>query len=278
MLKSVNLAVVLSLVSTAGVWAQGAQEQPATVSPELTQRLSQLLSQDWEGNPEWAKMASEILAGRDTMGMGKGWFKAPASRHDWKWLRSTFDKNPRDGEIERQELPKSTTDVQFSRLDRDQDGAVTSRDLLWANNHMMEGYSPSNDVFSRLDKDSNGRLTKEEMNSFFDRYSDGFDFLTPDDVKKALRFKPAPPPNLDQIRRQSRMTVPQRWQLMELLLRGGLGNMEPGPELEDDAPNFRLPLLTRDKENHELKLSSKRVQLSDSKGKRPVVLIFGSFT
>ena len=74
------------------------------------------------------------------------------------------------------------------------------------------------------------------------------------------------------------MTIPQRWQLMDLLLAGGLGNMEPGPDLDDDAPNFRLPMLTKDKENHKLTLSTKRIQLADSKGKRPVVLIFGSFT
>ena len=275
---SAAITILTATISLAQSRQQLPQQQNAAVGPVLTQRLSELLSRDWDGNPEWARMASEILDGRDTMGVGKGWFKAPDSRYDWKWLRANFDKNPRDGEVERQELPKSTTDIQFGRLDRDQDGAITSRDLKWDKNHMMEGYTPSNDVFRRLDMDSNGRATKTEMDKFFKRYADGFDYLTPDDLKRGLRFKPAPPPNMEQIRRQTRMTIPQRWQLMDLLLAGGLGNMEPGPDLDDDAPNFRLPMLTKDKENHKLTLSTKRIQLADSKGKRPVVLIFGSFT
>lgn len=54
--------------------------------------------------------------------------------------------------------------------------------------------------------------------------------------------------------------------------------LESGPDLDQMAPDFKLPLLTHDAEKTELVLTDKFVKLSDSRGKRPVVLIFGSFT
>lgn len=269
---------VLSMLS-AIAHAQNPQGQEMIpIKAELTSRLADVLSKEWNGTPEWATMASGILNGEQVMGLGKGWFKPAQIRHDWAWLRATFDKNPRDGQIQKQELPKAITDQQFAILDRDLDGVVSSRDLAWENNFIMEGYSPSNDVFDRMDLDSNGRLTKAEMNKFFERYADGFDYLTPDDLKRGLRFSP-PPPNLDQIRRQQAAMPPdRRWQLLDFLLSGGLGSLSEGPDVNDPAPDFELRLLEKDQENHELKLSKQRVRLSDSRGKRPVVLVFGSFT
>jgi hypothetical protein len=274
------LSTALLLLSTTDCVAQRQQQQqgaPLQINPQLTQRLAEALGRDWgeAGTPEWASMASQVLSGQDTMGFGKGWYQPAQTRHNWKWLRAQFDNSPRDGEIKRQELPKSTTDLQFARLDTDRNGVITSRDLLWVNNHLMEGYSPSNHLFQRLDADSNGRLTRSEMKDFFDKQADGFEFITLDDLKVGLSF---PPQAAQGPQRPPVLPVPNRWQLLDLLLSGGLGNLESGPELGADAPEFELPLLEKDKENHELKLSTDWVSLSDSKGKRPVVLIFGSFT
>lgn len=275
--------LALVLITAAPVIAQQrrrGQQGQVPVTVEAMEKLGDLLKRDWgeSGNPEWTQMAASILKGRDLDGIGNGWYKPSQTRHDWKWLRAEFDTNPRDGEVERQELPKSVTDVMFKRLDRDMDGAITSRDLMWSKNHIMDIYNPANEVFQQVDLDSNGRLSKAEMSKFFERYADGFDYLTPDDLKKALKFSKPPPANMAQLRSTMRLPAPQRWQFFNLLINEQLGVLEPGPDVGADAPDFRLPVLVKDKENHELKLSKERIQLSDSKGKKPVVLIFGSFT
>lgn len=281
-------AGVLAIVCTLGITAdaiaqrrgrqpQQQQQQAVPFTTTEMEKLADLLKKDWPDgkNPEWTEMAASLLKGKGLNGIGNGWFKSPESRYSWKWLRAEFDNNPRDGEIELQELPKGS-EALFKRLDRNLDEAITSKDLLWASNHVMEFYNPSSEVFQQIDRDSNGRLTKDEMAKFFERYSDGFDYLTPDDLKRGLKFSPPPPPNVKQLQAQMRLPAQQRWYFFKLLLDGDLGVIEPGPAIDEDAPDFRLPLLAKNKENHELKLSGKRVQLSDSK--KPVVLIFGSFT
>jgi alkyl hydroperoxide reductase subunit AhpC len=56
--------------------------------------------------------------------------------------------------------------------------------------------------------------------------------------------------------------------MLRMLLTGELGSFEPGPALGEPAPDFTLT--THD--------GKQTVTLSDSRGKKPVVLIFGSFT
>ena len=53
-----------------------------------------------------------------------------------------------------------------------------------------------------------------------------------------------------------------------VFLRGDMGWLTSGPQVGDVAPDFTLP-------KHD---GTARIKLSDSFGKRPVVLVFGSFT
>ena len=62
-----------------------------------------------------------------------------------------------------------------------------------------------------------------------------------------------------------------------MLLTGELGSLTSGPELESDAPELDLPLVAHD-ESGGLKLTDRLIKLSDALGRRPIVLIFGSFT
>ena len=271
------LTCLALLVPTA--YAQNQRAQQINLSTELTQRLADMLAREPKANDDWSKMASQILAGQNTMGIGNGWYKAPAKAVDWAWLRATFDTKPRNNRVTRRELPDFVTDTQFKALDRDDNGSITAADLRWEKNHIMEGNSPSNVVFNRLDADMNGRISRAEFDKFFEKNADGFDYLTPDDLMRGLKL-----PTLDAMARGQQpptnftMPVPRRWQMLDMLLRGDLGNLEPGPEVGDDAPDFNLPLLVRNEIAHKLELSSERVVLSEAKGKRPVVLIFGSFT
>ena len=250
------------------------------VSPEMVSRLAELLGQQSEHQPEWAKLASEMLRGNPNMGAGYGWFGPAKTRLDFEWLINNYDRN-RDGRLVRDELPKFIPKRSFAVLDRDRDSNVTKKDFDWSKNPIMEPGSVEQ-VFDRLDLDSNGRITKGEMDRFFDRYADGFDYLTPQDLRKALPLKPPPPPRPTPSQQAqmdfSQSPLQMRFQYLEMVMNGSMGLFEEGPEVGDDAPDFELPIMINDGDFYRLKLSGERIRLSDSKGKRPVVLIFGSFT
>ena len=74
------------------------------VSPETVQRLAELLGKESEHQPEWAKIAAEMLRGNPNMGSGYGWFGPAQTRLDFEWLINNYDRN-RDGRLVRGELP-----------------------------------------------------------------------------------------------------------------------------------------------------------------------------
>ena len=249
---------------------------PSGLPPELILRLGNLIEKDWKDRPEWARMAVAILKGKQ-LGMGgrNGWFGPGRSRYNWKWLQNRFDKDPQDGKIEQSELATAISPADFKRLDRDHNGAITKDDLDWSAGNPLFSDSPANQVFDRLDRDSNGRVTREEINKFFKQAAGEFEFLTPEDLRNALGFRES----ADRKQRGRGGPSPGiRWKMFQRLLNGELGTLESGPDLEQMAPNFNLPLLAHDADKTELVLTDKFVKLSDSRGKRPVVLIFGSFT
>jgi len=96
------------------------------------------------------------------------------------------------------------------------------------------------ELFARLDRDGNGVLR-----------ADDFDSPPPPPRPKA------PPPG-----------GPDRLTLLRGLFSGEIGSPAPGPKVGQAAPDFALR--TPD--------GKREVKLSDFRGKKPVVLIFGSFT
>ncbi len=249
---------------------------PSALPPELIARLGNLIEKDWKDRPEWAQMAVAVLKGKQ-MGMGSrsGWFGPGRSRYNWTWLQKRFDKKPKDGKIEPSELATGILQTDFKRLDRDHNGAITKDDLDWSAGNLLLGDSPANQVFYRLDRDSNGRVTLEEINQFFKQAAGEFEFLTPEDLRNALGFRESPG---QQQRGRGGPPPGIRWKMFQRLLNGELGTLESGPDLDQMAPDFKLPLLAHDAKKTKLVLTDKFVRLSDSRGKRPVVLIFGSFT
>ncbi len=63
-----------------------------------------------------------------------------------------------------------------------------------------------------------------------------------------------------------------------MLLTGELGSLEPGPDLNAEAPELDLPLVAHKDDGSGLELTERFIKLADARGERPVVLIFGSFT
>jgi len=236
------------------------------LTPEHMQQFGQMLEQDWKTRPEWGEMAVAVLKGQ-RMGIGSGWWRESLKRYDWSWFQGHYDVD-RDGQVTRNELPSDLPQAEqiFDRLDRNLDGRITSADL--DPNEPGGPMSPSNMatmLFSRLDKDSNGRLSLQELAEFFAKADrEDLGFLTPDDLRATLFT------DTESQRPSARAQGPD-WspaEMLRMFLTGQMGWLESGPNFGEVAPDFTLT--THD--------GARSMTLSESRGKRPVVLIFGSFT
>jgi hypothetical protein len=212
--------------------------------------------------PEIFEMLAPIIKGDDLsdMGPGDGWFHPGQSRYGWEWLAARHHI-AKDGTISRKEF-KGPTDL-FERLDRDGDGVLSADDFNWSESSpFFRQQMITRQCFRLFDADSNGRISRKEWEAFFARAARGKDHLTPEDLRAAL-FPPTP--------RQS--SEPQSIGPSPLVaflgfLTGEFGSICEGPSIGQRAPNFTLP--TQD--------GKRKVRLADFRGKKPVVLIFGSFT
>jgi hypothetical protein len=195
------------------------------------------------------------------MGPGQGWFHDSQSRYGWKWLAQRFDSN-KDGTITREEF-HGPSDL-FERLDRDHDGKLTAADFNWTDRSAFaRDARPSGFWFRMIDANSNGRISREEWDQFFAKAANGKDYLTPDDLREALPVspprRPSTPPKND---------GPSPLTLVLGLFSGELGSMFEGPGLDRPAPDFTLK--TQD--------GKRRIRFSELRGRKPTVLVFGSFT
>jgi Ca2+-binding EF-hand superfamily protein len=209
----------------------------------------------WPDPPEWAAMLIDILGGSQ-LGPGDGWFKKAVAqtRYDWADARRRLDRD-RDGRIDRREFPGA--DADFARLDRDRDGALTGRDFDFSAHALTP--SPGAMIFSAADRDGNGKVTREELEALFRAAdSDGAGFLSLGDLQQAL----APPS------RGRGSSGPSRLTLVKGLFRQEIGSLQPGPALNQAAPDFTLKTVDGKDE----------VTLSKLIGPKPVVLVFGNFT
>jgi len=232
-------------VSPTGVPAGGESEQ-----------ISKILREAWPDRPEWLDMYTAILED-EVMGPQYGWFRTAVTqtRFDWNATRKRFDLDG-DNRIARKEF--SGRDADFARLDRDRDGALTQADFDFSSSNSQP--APGAFVFSRLDRDGNGKLTREELEAFF-RAADtgGAGFLSRSDLEAAF---PAP------ARSMSRGDRPSKAMLIRGLFRQEIGSLQPGPKLDEPAPDFTLR--TND--------GKAEITLSKQIGPKPIVLIFGNFT
>jgi hypothetical protein len=208
---------------------------------------------------EFDKMLAAILSG-SMMGPGEGWFGPSEKRYDWAWLAARHGV-PATGTLPRAKF--TGPPALFAALDRDGDGVLRAEDFDWGDNApFVRQLGQARQWVGRADRDNDGKLSKAEWDALFARAAGGKDHLSPEDVRSLL-FPPAPP------RPSGPPTgMPSQKTLLLGLLSGEIGSWHRGPMVGETAPDFTLP--TQD--------GKTTVTLSDYRAKRPVVLVFGSFT
>ncbi len=212
--------------------------------------------------PEFVEMFDSILLHGADMGPYSGWFHPSQTRYGWNWLADHFDRD-HNGVLTPNELKGSAS--LFRSLDRDQNETITRDDLDWSpRSSFLQSRAQGRQRFGQMDRDGNGRITPEEWAKAFEQAARGKKFLSQDDLAELLYPPPAPPSRAP----SNAPRGPSRLTLLKGLFSGEIGSYTEGPGLNQQAPDFTLE--THDK--------SKQISLSDYRGKKPVVLIFGSFT
>jgi thiol-disulfide isomerase/thioredoxin len=267
-------ALALLGIVTAVSRAQG-QDSKAPPGPRAgaaDDDVLKALDESWPEHPEWLDMLTDILQDAP-MSANYGWFRTAVAqtRYGWDATRARLDRD-KDGRIARQEF--SGSDADFRRLDRDRDGALTERDFDFSGSALAS--SPGAALFYRMDRDGNGKVTREELEKFFQASDTGnLGFLSLAELQEML---PAPPPPGAQAQAPAQMPAqaraaasagrPTKAMLVRGLFKQEIGSLQPGPKLDDSAPDFTL------------KTSNGKEEITLSKviGPKPVVLIFGNFT
>lgn len=195
----------------------------------------------------------------DTSGSitGSGMYHPSQVRYGWEWLRQQRDRNG-DGEITLAEFggPREW----FETLDKDRDGVLTKDDFDWAaGSALAAAQAKASPLFERIDRDGNGRASPEEWKLWFDALSGDKGYLSQDDLIPLF---------LDPKRRPGKGPTRSRLSLICAYLAGDVGPPSDGPTLGDLAPDFTLT--TPDGKG--------KITLSAHRGKRPQVLVLGSFT
>lgn len=256
--------IATALVLAGFVYGQGtgrAAEPAAPPKPEdeltpAAQSVVEELRATLPADSEAIAMLDHILSG-SWLGPGEGWFRLSRahSRFDWDAVRQRYDADG-DGAVSAAEFGGDAQD--YARLDRDGNAAVTEGDFDWSAHSLTP--SAGSVLFFMADQDANGKVTAEEFARVFAMLDqDRQGFLALDDLRNAFAIP-------DQSR-QNRPDRPSRSTLVLGLKQQEIGSLQPGPALNDPAPDFTLK-----------SLQGGEVTLSQEIGEQPIVLVFGNFT
>jgi hypothetical protein len=205
------------------------------------------------------------IAQGSQMGPNDGWFGPGQSRYGWDWLAARCDGD-QDKRITREEFPGP--DELFQRLDRDRDGSITPEDFDWsAQSSFVRQAGMASQWFRMSDADSNGRVSLAEWEVLFAKAAKGRGYLTADDLRELFPTAPPQKPKPPGAAKKP-PDAPTPVTLFWGLLSGEIGSVREGPRVGQPAPDFTLK--TQD--------GKQRISLSQYRGYKPVVLVFGSFT
>jgi hypothetical protein len=258
-----TIRVLISVSLLLPITSLGTAAEPEPAPPPREQGLSLTKAAaplvDYCRRAEAYRMLEAILGG-SRMGPGEGWFGPAQNRYGWEWLKKRFPPD-KDGRIARKQFDGS--DGLFKRLDRNADGAISRDDLDWSDSSpFWQQDRMARGMLKRADTTGDGKISAEEWSAFFAKAAKDEKFLDPDALRQILfpaqPPRPAgPPPDM-----------PTPSILLKGLFSGEIGSLLEGPDLGERAPDFALKA-------HK---GEQLITLSDFRGKKPVVLIFGSFT
>jgi hypothetical protein len=215
----------------------------------------------WMREVEGVQMLAAILSGEPPSSGSMGWFHPGQSQYALKWLVERMDKN-HDGIVSKDEFTGPAE--WFERLDRDHDGRLTSADFDWSDEATINRQMRIvNAFYGRADADHDEKLTAAEWQKVFEQATKGKGAISREELH-ALLFPPPPAPA-----KQPGGGMPTPLTLLKGLFEGEIGLFHEGPKVGRLAPNFSLPRHDDD---------DKIITLDSFRGKKPVVLIFGSFT
>jgi hypothetical protein len=206
--------------------------------------------------PEWVIRLIEIATGDPMKGGLSSPLSISKSRFDWPWLAQRCGVAP-DAAIDPKRFhgPRSL----FERLDRNGDGKLDASDFDWSQaSPFVQQQAVATALLNRTDTNGDGEVTEKEWQELFHRLAGSRGALTSEDMRRALFNGPG------------QMTVNRPSRLMRLFgfLSGELGSFREGPNPGAPAPEFDLRAQD----------GKRRIRLSEFCGRKPVVLVFGSFT
>lgn len=240
--------------------AAEASPEPPPLTPEAEQVVEELRAK-YPADSEPIAMLDAILDG-SRLGPGEGWFKLAVaqSRYTWDAVAQKYDVDA-DGSISPEEFGGEEAD--FARLDRDGSKSITDADLALGGNSLNP--SAGFMLFFMADGDANGKVTPEEFAAVFAKFdTDAQGYIALDDLRD--QFQP-PSAAATARERAARSDAPNRSTLILGLQRQEIGSLQPGPGLDEQAPDFTLQTV-----------DGQEVTLSEQVGDQPIVLVFGNFT
>lgn len=174
-------------------------------------------------------------------------------RYDWKWLSTRFDADA-DGRVSQAELAVSMDD--FDHLDANWDGVLTASDFDWtAEGALCRQKETTFALFKSADVNSDGRLSAEELQSLIVQQEGEKGYLNEHDLERLI-FRPRVlKAKAEYQSRASHISFQMDDQ----------GQIPMVPDVDSMAPDFELKSPD----------GFHTFRLSNFRGKRPVVLIFG---
>lgn len=221
--------------------------------------LSEFLKKDFASKHqlEALRMLAAIRQGAQ-LRMGAGWFGPGQSRYTWDWLARA------QGLEGAQEIAKGQfrgDPSWFDRLDRNRDARIMADDLDWSDERpYVRKYQFVNQVLGRIDRQEDGRLTRDEWLAMFERAAYGRGHVTTVDLVELLLAA-----DRDSDSAADAATAET---MLRSLARGDIGSPGEGPAVDAPAPDFELKM-------HDGKQT---IRLSELRGSKPIVLVFGNFT